>query len=60
MINILAIVGGILGILFVICLEQYQKFRRVRNHKKMCIYENGTIFFGFISVGILLIAVLLM
>lgn len=60
MINVLGVLGGILGCLFVICLEQYQKFKRVRNYKKMCIYENGTIFFGFISVGILLIAVLLM
>ena len=60
MISILAIVGGLLGCLFVISVEQYQKFKNVRNFKKMCFYENSTIFFGFTSIGILIIAALLM
>ena len=59
MIGILGLLGGILGCLFVVCLEQYQKSRKVRDRQKMTVYENSTIFFGFISVGILLIAALL-
>jgi len=59
-INVLAFVGGIIGILFVICLEQYEKSKKYRNQKRMCFYENTTIFTGFTSFVVLLIAVLLM
>lgn len=60
MINVLGVVGGILGCLFVVCVEQYQKYKRIRNLKKMCFYENTSAFLGITSVGTLLVGVLLM
>ena len=60
MINVLGVVGGILGCLFVVCVERYQKYKRVRNLKKMCFYENTSAFLGITSVGTLLVGVLLM
>lgn len=59
-IDVLGFVGGILACLFVISVEQYQKYKKVRNFKKMCFYENSTAFLGITSVGTLLVGVLLM
>lgn len=59
-IDVLGFVGGILGCLFVLSIEQYQRFKRIRNLKKMCFYENTSAFLGITSVGTLLVGVLLM
>ena len=60
MVNVLGVLGGILGCLFIVCLELYQKSKITRDYKRMITFENSTIFFGFFSFMTLLIAVLLM